>query len=152
MEREGSMSGDGVQPPLSSFEIPLGREPKELIDRLVEVMKGKELVQADALPVLSQLAVSLSNRFEREDGDYDEAMQRAPWLAAGVRQMKEQHGQLMGILGDLQDTVRGGEAAAPWSQNVGAQINQFIDLYYEHEAAECSLLQDSCDEPPWTFD
>jgi len=142
------MTGNGVYPSVSR----LGPEPRQLIERLVELVRVRPTEQRDALPVLTNLSVALTHRFEREDDDFDAAMQRAPWVTGGVRQLKEQHGQLMHLLNGLQQTLQAGDCSMQWPEELGDRVDEFVELYHEHEAAEDSLLQESCDQPFWTLD
>jgi hypothetical protein len=121
-------------------------EPKELIERLCEALQEPET--GTAAPVLVRLSQVLEHRFEREDDDFDEAIQRAPWLTPSVLQLKGQHDEMLQIVSALHDQMQdGGEYVG-----LNEQVHRLVDLFHEHANAECRLLEDSCNQPEWELD
>jgi hypothetical protein len=121
-------------------------EPKELISRLGEALQEPET--GTAAPVLVRLLEVLEHRFEREDDDFDEAIQRAPWLTPSVLQLKGQHDEMLKIVSQLHDQMQDGSEYL----GLNEQLNRLVDLYHEHAHAECSVLQDSCHQEEWDLD
>ena len=84
------MSNNGTSGPVNYSGRDGLCEPRELIGRLTETLRTSQPDARSAEPVLLQLSQALSHQFEREDDDFDAAIQRAPWLTAGVIHLKEQ--------------------------------------------------------------
>ncbi|MFV1966730.1 MAG: hemerythrin domain-containing protein [Pirellulaceae bacterium] len=146
------MSNSGISGPMNELGLERHCEPKELIGRLAVALRERDPGAYMAAPVLVQLSEALSHRFEREDDDFDAAIQRAPWLTAGVLQLKEQHGQMLQIVDELQVRMQDKDDFSGWPVDLGDQLEQLIDLFHEHVTVECSLLQESCDQPEWIME
>jgi len=146
------MSTNGTPGPVSGTGADEHCEPKELMGRLAAVLRGGPGDVETAAPVLLQLFETLSHRFERENDDFDAAIQRAPWLTAGVIHLRLQHGKMLQIIGDLRLRLQDSAVSARWSGDIDEQLDQLVLLYHEHATAECRLLQESCNEPEWTLD
>jgi hypothetical protein len=65
-----------------------------------------------------------------------------------MRHLKDQHVELLGKLDELRHAMDSPSGGPGFDH----QLNEFIDLYCEHEAAEVNLLQDSCEQPTWMMD
>ena len=144
------MTGNSVSDPLNEIGVEGTIEPRELIERLATALGVQKPAAGIAAPVMIQLSQALSHRFEREDDDFDAAIQRAPWLTAGVLQLKGQHGEMLKIVDELQLRMQDRGDSADWPSELNEQLEHLVELFHVHANAECSLLQDSCEGPGWT--
>ena len=115
------MSGNSIPPPAQAADAI--SEPKELIERLVGVLRESGRADGDAPQLLARLSQSLAHRFDREETEYEDTILRAPWLTAAVRQLREQHEQLLETLEGLSRALPPNDAT-PWPRDLEHRVHR----------------------------
>jgi hypothetical protein len=88
---------------------------------------------------------------EREQsGRFEEIISQAPWLTARAQELQVQQVQLTETLEAIRRSceIEGGPHTT-WLE-LQRRFEAFLDLWLEHEAAECELLREVYPEPEWT--
>jgi hypothetical protein len=144
------MTDESVTPKPAGAASENSEDPRLLLDQLVECAEQPNAEASEALELLARLAHAMAERFDDEEneGVHEEMLSRAPWLCATVRHLQEQHEELLKSLEGLAFTLR--SKHGPHSPHeTRDRILELVESYWDHEAAEGNLLQDSCDEPSW---
>jgi hypothetical protein len=147
------MMNDGVTPGTTDITADNSEDPRLLVEQLVEFAEQPELGLAGPLDLLTRLRHALAERFDGEEngGIHEETLSRTPWLCVTVRQLRQEHEELLQSLEGLAFTLR--SKHGPHSLHaMRNRVSAFVESYAEHEAAEGNLIQDSCDQPAWTLE